>query len=74
VSELSDFAIIRQRFSRSFMRKNRRRGKQAERFYKEPNRTAKQGRKKDEANYRGQKIIFCVFKHRVSVPKKKRTR
>jgi len=24
----------------------------------------------DEANYRGQKMIFCVFKHCVNVPKK----
>lgn len=66
--QISRYSV--QRFLRFLMRKDRRRDKQTKRFYKEPNRAAKQGRKKDESNYRGQKTIFCVFKHRVNIPKK----
>jgi hypothetical protein len=65
--QISRYSV--QRFSCFLTRKDRRRDKQAKRFYKEPNRVAKQGHKKGEANYRGQKIIFCVFKHHVDVSK-----
>jgi hypothetical protein len=66
--QISRYSV--QRFTPFLARKNRRTNKQAKLFYEQPNRTAKQGRKKDEANYGGQKIIFCVFKHRVNLPKK----
>jgi hypothetical protein len=46
--QISRYSV--EQFSSSFMLKDRRRDKQAERFCKEQNRVGKQGRKKEEEN------------------------